>query len=73
MILNSRVYTVHCRTFRVLLDILSIPHSVHAEGIATRGNHTIAYFRRLPAYRCDYSKRLRKVVADAVRASRRAA
>lgn len=67
----SRVYSVHCRTFKVLLDLLSIPHTTHPEGIATRGNHPIAYFRLVPAHRCAYSKALRKRVADAVRVSRR--
>ena len=72
MIQASTVYEVHCRTFRVLLDILSIPHSMHNEGIATHGSHPIAYFRRIPAYRCATSKQLRKLVADAVRKQRRA-
>lgn len=66
------VYVVQCRTFRVLLDLLQIPHTTHEGGIATRGNHPIAYFRLLPAHRCDYSKALRKRVADEVRRQRAA-
>jgi hypothetical protein len=68
---TSRVYAVQCRTFKVLLDLLNIPHSTHEGGIATQGDHPIAYFRLVPAYRCAYSKALRKRVADAVRVSRR--
>ena len=66
------VYVVQCRTFKVLLDLLNIPHTTHERGIATQGDHPITYFRRLPGQRCEYSKALRKQVADAVRKQRRA-
>lgn len=65
------VYQVQCRTFKILLDLLNIPHTRHDHGIATSGDHPIAHFRVLPAYRDDYSKALRKLVADKVRAQRR--
>ena len=66
------VYVVQCRTFNVLLDMLNITHTTHEGGIATQGNHPIMYFRVVPAHRCDYSKRLRKMVADKVREQRAA-
>lgn len=71
--INRPVYKVQCRTFKVLLDILNIPHIVGDRGIATSVDHPIAHFRVFPKYRGAFSVSLRNKVAEAVRAQRKAA
>lgn len=69
----SRVYSVQCRTFEVLREILGIAEIGKDQGYATGPNHPFVHFRVLPAYRDAYSLKLRKAVADRMRARRSAA
>jgi hypothetical protein len=65
---NRPVYKTQVHTANIARQILNLPSG----NLATRADNPILYLRLLPAYRCAYSLRLRKQIADIVRDSRKA-
>ena len=65
--LNRPVYKTQCKTFEIAKTLLGLPNG----DIATQGNHPVLYLRLVPAHRCEFSLKLRKQVADAVRQTRK--
>lgn len=63
---RERVYKAQCHTFGVLRYMLALPDT-----IATCGCHPIVLFRAKAQYRDSVANRLRKEVAQFVRASRK--
>lgn len=66
--INRPVYRVQVTTFKQLLCLFNLDVD---KPLATPGNHPIAEFRVLPKYRTVQSLKLRKLVADRMRALRR--
>jgi len=60
------VYKVQCQTAAILRNLWQLP-----ENLATRPGHPYALFRLVPAHRCASSLKIRKMVADQVKQTRR--
>ena len=60
------VYKVQCQTAAILRDLWQLP-----DNLATRPDHPYMLFRLVPAHRCAASLKIRKMVADQVKQTRR--
>lgn len=65
--LNRPVYKAQVHTFTVAREMFGCPIG----DLVTNAAHPLVHFRALPSQRTEYGKRIRKIVAEKVRESRR--